>query len=178
MMQMLEAGGLTIFTDKAREADASNPRGYYEHEAVTSLKRSGAFLKDAKGSTVKVIANLLPHLPSKYKYRIVFLNRDLHEVLGSQQKMLLRDGKRVREDALPLNLLQKYEQTLDFVKSWMRNQRNVEFLEIDYADLVHHPFEKSLLINQFFNEQLQPEAMAMVPDASLYRERSKQSTQV
>ena len=35
MMQMLDAGGLPIFTDQKRAADGDNPRGYYELEAAT-----------------------------------------------------------------------------------------------------------------------------------------------
>jgi len=34
MMQMLSAGGMEVFTDGKRIADDSNPRGYFEHEAV------------------------------------------------------------------------------------------------------------------------------------------------
>ena len=34
MMQMLSAGGLPALTDDLREADESNPRGYFEFEPV------------------------------------------------------------------------------------------------------------------------------------------------
>lgn len=37
MMQLLESAGLRAFTDGKRLADASNPKGQYEHEGVTSL---------------------------------------------------------------------------------------------------------------------------------------------
>jgi hypothetical protein len=42
MMKMLESGGLKILTDNLREADANNPKGYYEFERVKKLK--GAIL--------------------------------------------------------------------------------------------------------------------------------------
>ena len=34
MMKMLEAGGIPPMTDEIREADADNPKGYYEFERV------------------------------------------------------------------------------------------------------------------------------------------------
>jgi hypothetical protein len=37
MMKMLEAGGLPILTDNLREADANNPKGYYEFERVKKM---------------------------------------------------------------------------------------------------------------------------------------------
>ena len=36
-MKMLAAGGMPILTDGIRQADESNPRGYYELEAVKEL---------------------------------------------------------------------------------------------------------------------------------------------
>ena len=39
MMQMLQAGGLEILTDAVRMADASNPKGYLEFEAVKDLDK-------------------------------------------------------------------------------------------------------------------------------------------
>lgn len=173
MMQMLEAGGLTIFTDKEREADESNPRGYYEHEAVKNLAKNKNFLLEANGKTVKVIANLLTHLPARYKYRVVFMQRDLTEIITSQQRMLARDGKRADTDNLPLGLLTKYQATLEKTKKWSAAQPNVEFLEVDYANLIANPFAESLRLHEFFSEKPAPEAMADVPDAGLYRERTQ-----
>jgi hypothetical protein len=37
-MQMLASGGLPVLTDARREADESNPRGYYELEAVEDVR--------------------------------------------------------------------------------------------------------------------------------------------
>ncbi|MBK6374535.1 MAG: hypothetical protein IPF67_15705 [Saprospiraceae bacterium] len=95
MMQMLEAAGLDIFTDKERTADDSNPKGYYEHEAVKNLQHNNKWLPEAKGKVVKIIAQLLSHLPANYHYQVIFMERDVLEVIASQQKMLVRDGKRV-----------------------------------------------------------------------------------
>ena len=173
MMQMLEAGGLPVFTDKNREADESNPKGYYEHDAVKSLAKNSVFLDDAKNKTVKVIANLLKYLPPKYKYKIVFMKRNLYEIIQSQQKMMIRDGKRTRLDTLNLGLLHQYEITLKETKEWMEKQPNIDFIEVEYEDLMNSSFEQSLLLNNFFGDILIPEKMVSIPDVSLYRTKNK-----
>jgi len=178
MMQMLEAGGQEIFTDKERIADESNPKGYYEHEAVKNLVKNSNFLVDAVDKTVKVISNLLTHLPSRYKYRIVFMNRDLMEVIRSQQNMLIRDGKKVKEDTLPFGLMDNYEASLKNIKVWMKNQRNIEFIEVDYSDLINAPLEHAIKVHDFFSQELKPEAMARIPDPKLYRERTNKKLEV
>ena len=55
MMQMLEAGGIEPLTDGIRSADADNPRGYFELEAVKRTGTDAAWLAQAQGRAVKVI---------------------------------------------------------------------------------------------------------------------------
>ncbi|MEZ4988431.1 MAG: alkaline phosphatase family protein [Saprospiraceae bacterium] len=173
VMQMLEAGGLDIFTDKTREADESNPKGYYEHEAVKGLQRNKQFLDNAIDKTVKVIAHLLPHLPLKFRYRVIFLERDIYEVIASQQKMLLREGKRVKEDVLPLGLIQQYEKTLQDIKKWAKEHPAVEIMYVQHRDIIENPFMQSMLINDFLEGGLAVEKMAASVDRQLYREQNK-----
>lgn len=172
MMQMLEAGGLDIFTDKTREADESNPKGYYEHEAVKGLQRNKKFLNAATDKVVKVIAHLLPHLPAKFRYRIIFMERDIYEVIHSQQKMLIRDGKRVKEDTLPIKLVQQYEKTLAVVKDWAAKHPSVEIMYIKHRDIIDNPFMQAMLVNDFLEGGLAVEKMAAAVDGKLYREKS------
>lgn len=171
LMQMLEAGGLELFTDGARLADENNPKGYYEHEAVKALKRNKNFLETANGKTVKVIAQLLPQLPSCYHYRVVFVERDLLEVVASQQKMLARSGKNVKMDTLPLHLIAQYKKTLEKVKDWAANQPNVEIHFVEHKHILEAPFVQAILLNDFFEGTLAVEKMANVVDRKLYREK-------
>ncbi len=171
LMQMLEAGGMDIFTDKSRTADESNPKGYYEHEAVKSLRHNQAFLQHATDKTIKVIANLLKSLPHRYRYQIIFLERDLYEVVKSQQKMLIRDGKRKDEETLPLNLIAQFKKTIKEVKNWAENHPTVDILFINHRDIIENPFMQAMVINDFLGGTLEIEKMASVVDISLYRER-------
>lgn len=173
MMQMLKAGGMEIFTDQERQADENNPKGYYEHQAVKGLAKRQAFLKHAKGKVVKIIANLLPFLPMKYQYRIVFMQRDLYEVVASQQSMLSRNGKKTKRDTLPIHLVKQYEQTLQQVKKWAKEMPHVEMIEISYSEVIVNPFMQAIMVDDFLDNQLQLEAMAQMVDAGLYRSKQQ-----
>lgn len=171
MMQMLEAGGLDVFTDQERQADDNNPKGYYEHEAVKHLHKNGTWLKEANGKAVKVIAQLLPFLPLKYRYKVVFMERDIHEVIQSQQRMLIRDGKKTKTDTLPLHLVQQYQRTIQQVKTWADKHANVEIHFVDYAAVVDQAFPQAIALNSFLDKGLHAEQMVACVDARLYRER-------
>ena len=89
-MAMLEAGGLEIVTDGVRVADEHNPRATTN---TSGSRRSSAdadesWLESARGKAIKVISFLLPQLPARNNYRVIFMHRDMGEVLTSQRKML------------------------------------------------------------------------------------------
>ena len=107
-MNMLQAGGLPLLTDGARPSDDSNPDGYFEFEPVKDLDKNGdlAWLRPARGKGVKVISWLVTWLPELYDYRVIFMQRDLDEVIASQNAMLLRRGQPERiEDAASLRTI-------------------------------------------------------------------------
>jgi hypothetical protein len=94
MMQMLEAGGMQLLTDGVRQADEQNPKGYYELEAVKGLDKGEdtPWLADARGKAVKIISFLLTWLPDTYDYGVIFMERNLDEVVMSQNAMLRHRG--------------------------------------------------------------------------------------
>src|SRR5262245_57703089 len=93
MMRMLEAGGMPVLVDNIRAADEDNPAGYYEFEPVKQTSADNAWVKLAVGKAVKVVYRLLYDLPAGFRYRVLFMQRDMAEVLASQRKMLERAGK-------------------------------------------------------------------------------------
>ncbi len=95
IMQMLAAGGLPILSDGRRTADEDNPQGYFEYEPVKHLHENADWLNDARGQVVKVVAPFLTHLPQDRDYRIVFIERNMEEVLASQGEMLVRRGEKI-----------------------------------------------------------------------------------
>ncbi len=171
MMQMLAAGGFELFSDGNRAADASNPRGYFEHEAAKRLAIDKSWVGEARGKAVKVISQQLLHLPARHNYKIVFMLRDLDEVLGSQQKMLRSQGKE-RLGPATGKVERAYRKNLDQVAAWAKNNFNVAVLYIQYVDVITAPVEAADRVVAFLGKGGEPEAMASVVDRTLYRERS------
>ncbi len=173
MMKMLEAGGQVILTDNLREADGNNPKGYYEFERVKQMKDGDlAWLPDAVGKVVKIVTGLIAYLPSDYNYKVIFMRRDLKEVLSSQKKMLGRLGK--GDDNIPDDKMAKtYEEHLKQVKGWLVRQPNIEVLYVDYNTMVSDPLESLQKVNALLGGGMDVQKMASVVDQELYRERKQ-----
>lgn len=171
MMKMLEAGGQAILTDNLREADANNPKGYYEFERVKNMKDGDlAWMSEAAGKVVKIVTGLIMFLPAEYNYKIIFMRRDLNEILSSQKKMLGRLGK--EDDNIPDDKMAKvYEEHLKEVRSWLFRQPNIETLYVNYNSMVKDPTESLTKINVFLGGSMDVPTMAAVVDKELYRER-------
>ncbi len=151
MMQMLEAAGLSLLTDGSRPSDPDNPRGYYEFEPVKRLESDASFLAGAVGRVVKVVAPLLPSLPPDYRYRVVFIERDLDEVLSSQREMLARLG--VRPAAAEEKALAKaFEGSLRRVRDWVERQEGVRACFVSHAETVEDPGRTARSVLQFVAE--------------------------
>ncbi len=170
MMQMLHKAGMDIFSDGIREPDENNPKGYYEHELVKSLARNKNWMKDAMGKVVKIISHLLTELPAQYHYKIIFMERDLDEVLMSQHKMLVRDGK-AKEGAINLKLVNAFKQNLERIKNWAPKQSHVEIVYISHKNVINHPIEELKKLRDFLGADLNIDEMAKVVDKSLHREK-------
>jgi hypothetical protein len=171
MMKMLEAGGLSILTDNVRTADTDNLGGYYEFERVKALYKGDiAWLPSAQGKVVKVISTLLPNLPSNYQYRILFMRRDMAEVLASQKKMLVNRG----EDPDKFNDAQIaaiFEKNLRQVEEWLHSNPNVKWMDVNYNQLLREPEPLVAKVNEFFGGNLETSVMMGAINPDLYRQR-------
>ena len=172
LMQMLYAAGYPCLTDGVRKADADNPRGYFEYEKVKRLRRDCAWLPEAKGKAVKIIAQLIPFLPPQFSYRVIFMERDINEVLASQRKMLQRQGKS-GGNLSDAQLGQIFERQIHEVKQLLA-QHTIPTLDVAHSDALQRPVEIAEKIREFFGEDLAVCAMASVIDPNLYRQRCGQ----
>ncbi|HEY83756.1 MAG TPA: sulfotransferase [Chloroflexi bacterium] len=171
MMKMLDVGGIPPLTDEIREADADNPKGYYEFERVKKLdKGDTAWVEDAEGKAVKVIAALLKYLPSEYTYKVIFMRRKIKEVLASQKQMLINRGEPT-DLVSDKELTELFEKHLQHIEVWAHRQNNVEFLYVSYNDLLANPRPQVERVNQFLGDKLDMEKMVEVVDPNLYRQR-------
>jgi DNA-binding TFAR19-related protein (PDSD5 family) len=172
MMQMLAAGGMEVLTDGQRAADESNPRGYFELEAVKHTRNEHSWLMRADGKAVKVVHLLLPHLPADREYRVVFMQRDLAEVIGSQRAMLLQQGRPAA--ALPdSKLAEIFEKQLADVRQWLSLNSNFQVLYLHHRAVIEKPLAAAEQIAAFLGGNLDPQRMAAAVEPTLYRQRQK-----
>lgn len=170
MMQMLAAGGIPALADNLRQADEDNPRGYYEFERVKQVDGDSSWLDEAEGGAVKMVYRLLYNLPPDRVYRVIFMSRELEEVIASQQVMLARHGK--ASDRLDdARLVAIYRRQLQEVMTWLHGQLNFSVLSVDYHAVLSDPEQTVQQLNHFLDGRLDTDAMLRVPDWSLYRQR-------
>ncbi|MBN2102430.1 sulfotransferase family protein [bacterium] len=170
MMQMLEKGGMETLKDNSRIPDVNNPRGYYEYNKAKSLQKDNTWLKDAEGRCVKIIAPLLCFLPVQYEYNILFMTRNMDEMIQSQTKML--HNMHQQGAALESSVLKKtFQKQTDKVLLLLSNFKNVRLQKFSYNEMINNPTANALLVNQFLKSSLSVNAMASAIDQSLYHER-------
>ncbi len=174
MMKMLEAGGLPIMTDGVRTADEDNPKGYYEFERVKELEKETdkSWVREARGKVLKVISHLLRELPDENFYRVIFMRRDLDEVLASQNKMLER-----REEPNPVSdakAKESYRKHIIDIKVYVRTRPNFELLEVHYKQALDDPRGVAEKVSCFLEQRAEPDKLMSAVDAQLYRNRKEQ----
>ena len=171
MMKMLEAGGLSALTDNIRRADDDNLQGYYEFERVKAMKDGDtAWVGEAQGKVIKVISALLESLPAGYHYKVIFMEREMVEILASQRKMLERRGKpgNPAEDGKFADLYGKH---LEKVKAWLARQENMKVLYVRYNEMLKESAALAGGVAEFLGIQMNVKAMSEVPQEQYYRQR-------
>ncbi len=168
MMQMLDNGGIPVVTDNIRTADTDNPRGYYEFEQVKKIKEDVSWLPETRGKAFKMVSQLLYELPSSQKYRIIFMERDMDEMLVSQEKMLARLNKPTAPRAA---IERAFREHLRKLREWVSGQPNIETLYVSYNELVERPEGQAERVSAFLDGRANAASMARTVDPSLYRNR-------
>jgi sulfotransferase family protein len=175
MMQMLEAGGLPILKDDIRSPDDDNPKGYYEFERVKQIADDQAWLEEAQGRAVKMVSALLMKLPPAFTYKIIFMRRQMEEILRSQRVMLHRrqqPSDKVGDDKMAVF----FQHHLKQVETWLAAQPHAQVLYVNYNEMLKDPRLQVARIDQFLDLGLDRMKMVGVVDHRLYRERHSGST--
>ena len=149
------------------------PKGYLEFEKVKRLHLDNSWLQEADGKLVKVVAPLVMSLSNDYNYKIVFMLRDMDEMIRSQQKMLgkLDDGSK---SSYPVALIEAFKKQLEKADIWLKSMPNVSFIYVNYTDVINSPEEQIENLNSFFDNELDTDKMLSQVDSSLYRNKSKE----
>ena len=173
MMGMLEAGGLSSMTDRLREADVDNPKGYFEYERVKDLEKETdkSYVREGRGKVLKVISFLIKDLPDDNDYRVIFMRRDLSEVLASQNKMIDRLGS---EDTTAQDEAMKEAYRNDIVRTRLlcKKRPNFALIEVNYKATIEDAAGTARRVNTFLSGRLDEAAMRSAVDVSLYRNRA------
>jgi hypothetical protein len=165
MMQLLNKSSLEILSDGIRQKDISNPEGYYELEAVKGIVRDNSFLKDATGKVVKIVAPLPVYLDKSLDYRIVFMRREIEEVLRSQEKMLNKDQTSEREKFRTIYEMH-LKKTYHFFES-----NSIPYIDIQYKQLLNESEQELKRLIDFLELSTPIEELLSVIKVDLYRNK-------
>lgn len=173
MMSALQAGGMPLLIDHIRKADKNNPKGYFEFEPVKRLPKGDSdWLEDAQGKAVKIISSLLAYLPETFQYRIVFMERNLGEIMASQQHMLARNGKDQTQTISNEQIMDSYQEHLREISNWLQGKDWIDCLFVNYNDVLRQPEGAFGRVSAFLDRRVDPKSMVNVVDVSLYREKN------
>ena len=162
MMQILYKGGAPVAFDNSRAPDENNPKGYFELEGGKIIRRlmDVSFPFDKfDGKFIKITAYGLKFLPEG-DYRIIYMKRDLDEVMDSMERM---GGPIDREKERPL--LKKLNA---FSINLMEKRDDIEYRIVNSRDVINNPREEIEKINQFLNGMLDVEIALTAVDPKLY----------
>ena len=167
MMQIVDKSPISVFVDGKREKDENNPEGYFEFEGVKGIVQDNSFLQDAVGKAIKIVAPLPIYMNPDLKYRVIFMRRDMDEILRSQEKMLQKDQVSERE---------KFRTIYDFhLKKTYRflKENEIPFIDIHYNALIANPEDELLRLKQFCSFETPIEELVAVVRPELYRNRNE-----
>lgn len=172
-MKMLDAVGIPVVTDEERTADEDNPKGYFEDERVKDLanQQDKSYIRKSRGKAIKVISFLLKELPDDNFYRVIFMRRDLEEVLASQKKMLERRGE--QDDTDDERMAELWKDHLWRANYMLKNKPNFEFIEVHYSEVLADPEGQARRIAEFLGDGADVRKIAEVVDPDLYRNRAE-----
>jgi hypothetical protein len=167
MMQILDAGGLPVAYDYLRKPDEHNQRGYYElsgGEIIDKLKDGTFPIKDYTREFIKITSWGLKFLP-KGKYEIIYMRRNISEIVDSTIKM---SGKKYNREDMEKCLI-------DFEMICLRDLNKLgKFRIISYNNLVSgddKTVEEELGIIKSAYPEFNLKKAKSVIDEKLYRSR-------
>jgi hypothetical protein len=169
LMQILHAGGLPMaFDHSSRPADDDNPKGYFELEGgkiISRLMDQTFPLAEYKGKFIKITAYGLKFLPPG-KYKIIYSQRNLEEILDSMEKMAkIKDTE--RDDTRVV-----FTKLNDMIIRLIDERKDADVLFVNYNAIVTNPDENIKNILDFLDSgDIDYNQMLSVVDEKLYRKR-------
>jgi sulfotransferase family protein len=125
-----------------------------------------------------VISWLLTWLPETYDYRVIYMHRDVDEVLDSQHAMLSRlgEGERISKDVEDAAALRRvYGEHIDQVQRFLARRPCFRTLTVQHRDVLDRPEAEARRIAGFLDRPLDIARMTAAVDPKQYRSRLEKS---
>ena len=164
MMQILESSEFSIAYDNRREPDKNNPKGYYElhgGKIINQIMENKFNFDSYVNTAIKITAFGLRYLPTR-KYKILYMIRDIDEIMKSQNIML-------GIEKLDVVLKSTIEQTNDMILTQMRIRDDVELLKVYHRNLMENPKDELSEISEFLDFDVS-DGISVI-DNKLYRSK-------
>lgn len=164
MMQILENAGYDVIYDDTRKPDINNPNGYYElndGKIIYELMENRFDKSKYKDKVIKITAFGLPMVEGN-DHKVIYMIRNIDEVVLSQNKMIKRNFKPHQEIKTILRKLNK--ENFKYL-----NNSNINTVYINYNDLMTNPKKEIKKLSNFLGKDVS--SSISVIDKKLYRNR-------
>jgi len=122
-------------------------------------------LDEYKGTFVKITSFGLRYLPAG-KYKIIYSERNIEEILDSMEKMAdIVDSERekTKDSFIKLNIM---------IKNLISEREDADVLIVNYNEILSNPSDNIKKIHDFLGiQELNLEEMISAVDKKLYRQR-------
>lgn len=170
MMQVLQAGGVPILADSAKQ-DEDNPRGYFELREVRNVRPAAwTWQKRSRGCAVKILApRICDWVTPPRNVRAICMTRDIDEVLESRTRYAQRHDRPATDRDRAKRI---FSRQITALVDWLEQHVGADWLTIDYTALVEAPAQALAEINALLDGRLDVDQAATAVDLNLYRCRA------
>ena len=131
MMQVLRELGVEILYDDVKKADEFNPEGYFDYSKTGNLLTDKTWVNDCNDKAFKVNVGKLTELPSDFKYKIIWMNRSMNEIISSYRKT---KGK--NENTYDAGIADNLAAKVERAQIWIDSHPNTELVIVDLHELL------------------------------------------
>ena len=128
---------------------------------------------EGRGKAVKIVAPLLAAIPPGLACRVILSERDLDEVLDSQERMLVRRNRPLASTPERRRMLrEEYGRTMARVKAMLVRRPGTQLLVLEHSEAISDPLSAAAKVNEFLGGGLDVAKMAAAVDPELHRNRA------
>lgn len=153
MMSMIGAGGVDLLCDHPGRVDESNPKGYFELGGIQRHLQDPLWMEAARGKCLKILCKHVPDMLTTLPYRVVFMLRDMDEVVRSRlamigaQSRLAMPGRFFQASDDPTEMRSVLENRQQIAREWCDAHASV--LYVQHRDVLTGSEEQAQRVSDF-----------------------------